>query len=152
MNGLQGVVKSLNNVEAVVSCEDDTQVTIQPVLFHVYDVYGKIIATRHQLPITLAYALTVHKAQGLTIAKHLIIDAMNMDMPGQLAVAIGRGQKKERISIINLETCTPTKHPDFILEQYKGMYSSPVATRTFKITNEKCWLKFAIQVALISSY
>lgn len=62
VNGPQGIAKQLNDVDAVVSFEDNTQVTIQPVHFHVYNRYGKIIATCHQLPITLAYALTVHKA------------------------------------------------------------------------------------------
>ena len=42
------------------------------------------------MPLKLAYALTVHKAQGMTIDR-LEIDARHMHQVAQFSIALGRG-------------------------------------------------------------
>ena len=47
------------------------------------------IATRKQIPITLAFAITSHKEHGLTLPR-AEVDCRHMNNPGQVGVAIGR--------------------------------------------------------------
>ncbi|MEW8545276.1 MAG: helicase C-terminal domain-containing protein, partial [Candidatus Thiodiazotropha sp.] len=65
--------------------------------FDIFDTkLNKTRASRSQFPLKLAFALTVHKAQGQTIP-HLEVDCFSFFAPGQLGVAIGRA-----VSLANL--------------------------------------------------
>jgi len=50
------------------------------------------------VPLSLAYALTVHKAQGLTL-ESVIVDCRNIRQPGQLGVAVGRAKTREGLQL-----------------------------------------------------
>jgi ATP-dependent exoDNAse (exonuclease V) alpha subunit len=50
---------------------------------------NKDVAERQQLPLQLAYALTIHKSQGMSLP-NVSVDCQNIFAPGQLAVAIGK--------------------------------------------------------------
>ena len=62
---------------------------------------GEVIGTRRQFPIHLAYAVTVHKLQGLTVP-WLVIDATNIRGIGQLYTALSRVPALRRVKIIGL--------------------------------------------------
>ena len=54
--------------------------------FSVYDPrLGIDVASRVQFPIKLAFALTIHKSQGMTI-ENVVIDCRAISAPGQLGV------------------------------------------------------------------
>ena len=120
VNGRQGIVTTLSNNSVTVKFENEISVTLKSVTFDMHE-FSKKVATRIQLPLTLAFALTVHKAQGLTFDKHVLIDATDMNQPGQLSVAVSRARCKDKLSIINLDRCTPKQHPTFILNLYAGI-------------------------------
>lgn len=124
VNGLQGTVQSIDHSGPTVLFQNGMLIKMEKITFYLYDQQGKVYSSRTQFPITLAYALTVHKAQGLTIAKHLIIDCCGMNQPGQFAVALGRAIDMKKVSLLNLEKCEISHHPDYIISQYKGWFAS----------------------------
>jgi hypothetical protein len=59
-------------------------------LFEMYDPTSeKILASRQQFPLRLAYAMTVHQAQGQSI-QYLDVDCYSFFAPGQMGVVSGR--------------------------------------------------------------
>lgn len=59
---------------------------------------SKIIGERQQFPLKLAWAFTVHKAQGQTMAA-AVVHSGNEFTPGQLYVACSRVTSKEGLSV-----------------------------------------------------
>lgn len=60
---------------------------------------GGIDCSRIQFPITLAYALTIHKAQGLTLDK-VIVEIGDRELaPGLTYVALSRVRRAEDLLI-----------------------------------------------------
>ena len=71
---------------------------ILPVKFIVQDSDGDIICSRTQVPLILAYALTVHRAQGMTLdAVLFVIDGLFVE--GQLYTALSRVRDFSRLAI-----------------------------------------------------
>ena len=62
----------------------------------------QVIATIKQLPLKLAYAITIHKSQGLSLEK-LYIDCSKFFLPSQLYVAWTRASNPENFVIENLD-------------------------------------------------
>ncbi|CAC5412944.1 unnamed protein product [Mytilus coruscus] len=58
-----------------------------PQHLHINSIDSKVIASRRQFPSCLAFSITIHKAQGLTLDR-VEVDASCIFAPGQLGVAI----------------------------------------------------------------
>lgn len=123
VNGLQGVVKSLSESGPVISFDHET-LPLKRETFCVYAGSGGVLSTRTQFPITLSYAITAHRAQGITIRQPVVVDAANMNQPGQLAVAISRGVQKSKITVLNMDKCNMVKPHPCIKAGYKGVKCS----------------------------
>ena len=62
---------------------------------------SEVVAYFVQFPLRLAYAMTVHKAQGATISEPFTVDVRRpMFAAGQLYVALSRGTKLENLNIL----------------------------------------------------
>ncbi|MDP3010076.1 MAG: AAA family ATPase [Methylococcales bacterium] len=69
--------------------------------FYREDEYGKRLATIKQIPLKLAWAITIHKSQGMTLDK-AIIDLTDAFIPNQGYVALSRVRSIDDISLIGL--------------------------------------------------
>lgn len=70
----------------------------QSVEFKVFDACGQVLASRSAVPIVLAYATTIHKAQGATLDKaHVTIE--NEFAAGLIYVAVSRVSHIENLSL-----------------------------------------------------
>ncbi|CAC5389979.1 PIF1 [Mytilus coruscus] len=119
VNGLAGEVRAITHDTVDVYFESlKRRVTLKPFSFTVYDANKKIdVACRTQFPIRLAFALTVHKAQGLTVDR-ISIDCTQMYQFGQIAVAISRCTTKKGLHITNFSKRLLRNPPGIILEFY----------------------------------
>ena len=115
VNGLIGEVKEMNDGSCMVKFENTGLVTITPQTFSVYSQEEcKDVACRKQLPLKLAYAITIHKAQGMTL-DNVVIDARHANNPGQLATAVGRVRNSSGIQVLNFQKETIPKQPPDVI-------------------------------------
>ena len=61
---------------------------------------GRDIGVRYQFPLKLAYGLSIHKSQGMTL-DDIVVDCKLMEFPGLLCVAIGRVTSSQGLHLID---------------------------------------------------
>ncbi|MEO8943887.1 MAG: helix-turn-helix domain-containing protein [Ginsengibacter sp.] len=96
-NGKIGVIKSLHQDEIIVTCDGGdiyvSRETWENIRYAINRNDGKIeqevLGTFTQFPLRLAWAITIHKSQGLTFEK-VMIDAGEAFSSGQVYVALSR--------------------------------------------------------------
>lgn len=109
-NGKIGKVISLKKDEVVVSCpDDDFNISTKPELWEnikytvnsgTKDITEDKIGSYTQIPLRLAWSITIHKSQGLTFEK-AIIDADGAFAHGQTYVALSRCKSLEGLVLKN---------------------------------------------------
>lgn len=97
VNGSVGRVVELLDHSMKVELSDRT-VQLEPFSFSLLDADGKEVAFAKNFPVNLAYASTIHKAQGATLDEaHL--DLANLWEPGQAYVALSRLRNTAGLSL-----------------------------------------------------
>ncbi|MDB5221698.1 MAG: family ATPase [Chitinophagaceae bacterium] len=107
-NGKIGVIKSLDEDEIIVEC-DGVNITVLPETWEntryvLNRADGKLqqetLGTFTQFPLRLAWAITIHKSQGLTFEK-VMIDAGAAFSSGQVYVALSRCTSLDGIVLLS---------------------------------------------------
>jgi ATP-dependent exoDNAse (exonuclease V) alpha subunit len=97
VNGSLATVLDLEDNEVLVELHHSGRtVVIEPVTFDYLDEEGKKVASATNFPINLAYASTIHKAQGTTIDS-LYVDLSQLWEPGQAYVALSRARNADAL-------------------------------------------------------
>jgi energy-coupling factor transporter ATP-binding protein EcfA2 len=110
-NGKMGIVKSLSKDEIYVHFpEENYSIEVEKyewtnVRYHINentkDIEEEVIGTFVHYPIKLAWAITVHKSQGLTFDK-AVLDVGDVFQPGQAYVALSRLRSMDGLVLVDM--------------------------------------------------
>lgn len=130
-NGCFGKVHDVSNPDCISVNFHGNIVVIHRERFECYDPrLRKVLAVRKQFPLILAYAVTVHRAQGQTI-DNVEVDCSSFFTAGQMGVAIGRAVSTKGLRITNYNaTAARLKHDTSVFEFYNLESVKPVPDLT----------------------
>jgi len=118
VNGTLGRVVAFEENTPVVETHSGKKIYVTEALWEVVD-DGKVLASAEQLPLRLAWAITVHKSQGMSLDAALI-DLSKSFVPGQGYVALSRLRSLEGLTLIGLNSMALTVDP-YVLELNKRL-------------------------------
>lgn len=123
VNGQCGEVKGFGeNYVEVFFPQTKKNAKIYPYNFTIYDKErGRDIACRRQIPLKLSFAMTIHKAQGLTLDR-VEIDCRYMTNPGQIGVAVGRCRSIKGLRILNYSKHLVKQHKEDVYKFYSNPF------------------------------
>ncbi len=98
VNGTLGTIAKMGKEEIDVVLLSGRRVSIEPVTFSLLDAEGNAVATATNFPLNLAWACTIHKAQGATLDQ-VHVDLSGAWEHGQGYVALSRVRKLEDLTL-----------------------------------------------------
>lgn len=101
VNGARGVVLTCQDNSVEVLFRSGRKVCINPVSYEYED--EKILMTRHQIPLMLAYAISLHKSQSQTIDFVIADLGTSIFCPGLAYVALSRVKNLESLLLKNFD-------------------------------------------------
>jgi ATP-dependent DNA helicase PIF1 len=108
---------------------------VQPEEWKVELPNGEVQAQRSQLPLILAWALSIHKAQGQTLER-VKIDLKKIFEKGQAYVALSRATSQAGLEVRNFDKAKVMAHPR-VAEFYNSLYSINKALEHPKVAQTK---------------
>lgn len=157
VNGTQGIITSIAKDENVIriKTENGDYISIEPSTWEVYDyvykeetktIEPRIIGSFTQFPLKLAWAVTIHKSQGMTFEK-AIVDAHQSFASGQVYVALSRCRSLDGLILTSKISESDIKVDPIVVEYMKtveriepdagndfvtGQYSETLADHIYK--------------------
>jgi ATP-dependent exoDNAse (exonuclease V) alpha subunit len=98
VNGSLGHVKRFGRQDIEIKLSTGRSIELERSKFSLLDAEGNETAAARNFPLSLAYAVTIHKAQGATLDK-MIVSLRNLWEPGQAYVALSRVRSSQGLSI-----------------------------------------------------
>lgn len=129
VNGTQGIITDISKEKEIiqVKTEEGDYLHIEPSTWDVYNyIYNeetktiepRVIGSFTQFPLKLAWAVTIHKSQGLTFNK-AIVDAHQSFAPGQVYVALSRCRSLEGLILTSKISESDIKVDPIVVEYMK---------------------------------
>lgn len=111
-NGTRCVIQKLYPESADVLLEDGRTIKIIPITFET--IVNNIYLYRNQIPLKVAFALTLHKSQSLTLEKAIIDLGHSIFAPGMAYVGASRVKNPNGLYLINFNPKKVVANPDVI--------------------------------------
>ncbi len=131
VNGTLARVVGFDSYEGnpIIETADKRRITIEPVSWEVTE-EGKVMASIEQLPLRLAWAITVHKSQGMSL------DAAEVDLSksfvyGQGYVALSRVRSLAGLKVLGMNANALMVDPKIINQDKRFASESDAAEETF---------------------
>jgi ATP-dependent DNA helicase PIF1 len=139
-NGSQGIIKGfdpLSRNAPIVDFETKKNWVIHPVMWKEYPDEAVLETKKsddcfvfyEQIPLLLAFALTVHRAQGMTIKKAAIDIGRTIFQPGQAYTALSRVPSLDGLYILGFVRTAICANPKVIARENHPLPSSAEATQ-----------------------
>lgn len=135
VNGTLGVVSGWGaDGSPIVKTKNGLKVTTEPMEWNLEE-QGKVKASVSQIPLRLAYAMTVHKSQGMSM------DAAIMDLSkafeyGQGYVALSRVRRLSGVYLTGLNARALEVHPEILEKDRDFRAASEAAREAFEVMPE----------------
>jgi ATP-dependent DNA helicase PIF1 len=98
VNGSLGRIETITSEFLVIKLEQGRRIELEKAEFTLLDADGNPAVSARNFPVTLAWAMTIHKAQGTTLDQ-LHVDLRKIWEPGQAYVAVSRVRSPEGLYI-----------------------------------------------------
>lgn len=138
VNGTTGRVVGFegNSKYPMVECDDGSRYLATPQTWSIED-GGKVLAEISQIPLKLAWAVTVHKSQGMTLDK-AVIDLSKAFVEGQGYVALSRVKTLDGIFLKGFNKTALEVHDEIInLDKTLKVYSGELFSIIEKVSDDE---------------
>lgn len=137
VNGTLGVVEDFADMSGlpIVRTRDKRWITVETMDWVVEEA-GSARAAITQLPLRLAWAITVHKSQGMSLDE-AVMDLSQVFEYGQGYVALSRVRRLKGLHLLGWNERTFQVHPDVFIEDKGFRASSEAALQVFGNLSEK---------------
>lgn len=137
VNGTLGTVVGFGefNGYPIIKTEDESEILVEPMSWQVED-EGKVKAEITQVPLRLAWAITVHKSQGMSLDS-ATIDLSKAFTYGQGYVALSRVRTLSGITLVGMNQSALLVHPDILEKDRRFKSDSYEAELMFERIPEK---------------
>jgi hypothetical protein len=137
VNGTRGVVVGFDKMDGwpIVKTHDDKIIIAEEEEWK-YEDNGVVRATLRQVPLRLAWAITIHKSQGMTLDS-AEIDLGDAFEPGMGYVALSRVRSLSGLKLMNLNEMALTVHPKILDQDKVFKESSATALQYLQALSEE---------------
>lgn len=131
VNGTLGVVDGFDKISGnpIVKIRSGRKIEVEPMDWTIEE-NGKVRASISQLPLRLAWAITVHKSQGMSLDE-AVMDLSQVFEYGQGYVALSRVRRLSGLYILGLNEQTFQVHPEILAKDKEFRLDSGITEEMF---------------------
>ncbi len=119
VNGSLGYIQEISDEELVIDLFTGKKIFLTKQSFEMFNGEGESVAQAYNFPVNLAWASTIHKAQGATLDR-VLVNLQSLWEPGQAYVALSRTRSGEDLYINSWSSNSIIVEPK-VTEFYEGL-------------------------------